>query len=171
MDEDRKPFGIVEDSMKSEVESYMDDLLSRAVDYLQNEAIPAGMLKGLDADNVPSTPENTYASCIEKRNLPAALVWKSIIIETLRAEANGQKFEDANGAAIKRRLIILIQMIKDDVDDMIAGTDFGFLESMSIEELKHELSKAYEEDEIPVIVFFVSAYLLKQKLSRISGVD
>jgi len=34
-----------------------------------------------------------------------------------------------------------------------------------------ELNKAYAEDDLAAIVFFVSAYALKQKMSRISGVD
>lgn len=170
MEEVRKPFGIVAETMKEEVESYLNDLLSRSITYIHQELIPNKMAADLDDGNIPSTPENTYASVMQKRNLPAALVWKSVLIQSLRAEADGIVYRP-NEQSLKQRLIILLQMIQDDVNDMIDNTDFSFIETLSDDEVKHELAKAYEEDDIPAIVFFIATYMLKQKMGKIGGVD
>jgi len=108
MDEDRKPFGVVKDSMTAEVESYVDDLLSRAFEFVKTG----------DTDD----PEGKYDAYMQHRNLPAALACKALYIEYLRAEADGRTFEVGNGAGIKQRLVILGQMIKDDVDELVQNT-------------------------------------------------
>ena len=157
MYEENRPFGVVKDNMSAEVESYIDDLLSRSASFVR-----------LGDTN---DPESKYDIYMKERNLPAALACKALYNEYLRAEADGRTFVVGDGTIIKQRLIIIGQMIKDDVDELIQNTDFGFLEHMDMEEIKQELACSYAEQDIPAIVFYICAYSLHMKMRKISGVD
>jgi hypothetical protein len=148
-----RPFGIVKDNMIVEVESYINDLLSRASKFIQS---------------INTDPEILYNQYMQQRNLPAALASKAVYVEQLRAEADGKPIE-AN--RIDRRLVIIGQMIKDDVDELVQNTDFSFLESMKGDIIRKELTSAYQEHDIPSIVFYVCAYSLHSQMKRISGID
>lgn len=154
MYEENRPFGVVKDNMSAEVESYIDDLLSRSASFARL--------------GDTSDPENKYQQYMKERNLTAAIACKAMYIEQLRAEADGRPF-DGNG--IKQRLVIIGQMIKDDVDDLVQNTDFGFLEHMDVEEIKQELARSYAEQDIAAIVFYICAYSLHMQMRKISGVD
>ena len=157
MYEENRPFGVVKDNMIVEVESYVDDLLSRAFEFL----------KSGDTND----PENKYQQYMQQRNLPAAIAYKAIYIENLRAEADGRVFTIGNGDGIKQRLVIIGQMIKDDVDELIQNTDFGFLEHMELSDIQKELAAAYQENDITAIIFYICAYSLHMQMKKISGIE
>ena len=154
MYEENQPFGIVQDSMKAEVESYMDDLLSRALSHIR---------LGDTQD-----PETQYNQHMDSKNIAAALGCWAVYKAQLRAESDGVACTDRD---IKQRLIIIGEQIKDDAIDLIQNNDLGFIESMSIEEVQQQLAQAYAEHDMPAIVFYVCAYMLHMKMRKISGVD
>jgi hypothetical protein len=154
MYEENQPFGIVKDSMKAEVESYVDDLLSRAMSYLR---------LGDTQD-----PKNQYMQHMAERNIPSALACQAVYNAQLRAESDGV---ECTPQFIKARLIIISEKLKDDAIDLVQTNDLGFIESMSIEEVQQQLSQAYVEYDMPAIVFYVCAYMLHMKMRKISGVD
>jgi hypothetical protein len=149
---ENRPFGIVKDNMIAEVESYVNDLLSRASKFVPNVA----------------DPEHMYDQYMQQRNLPAALACKAVYAEQLRAESDGRPFDVKR---VDQRLVIIGQMIKDDVDELVQNTDFSFLEHMDVDTIRKELANAYQEQDLPAIVFYISAYSLQNQMKRISGVD
>ena len=138
MYEENKPFGIVQDSMKAEVESYIDDLLSRAMSHIRLG----------DMQN----PETQYNHHMTHKNIAAALGCLAVYKAQLRAEADGVPCTDRD---VKQRLIIIGEQIKDDAIDLVDVNDLGFIENMSIAEVQQQLSLAYEEHDIPAVIFYV----------------
>jgi hypothetical protein len=160
MYEDRRPFGIIKDTMIAEVDSYLNELTDRASAYISDE------LTSLVASS-ESSAEQMFRNSMGSRNVAAAIVWKAVTTELLRSDSETVPDEDL----LYKRVVILTHFIKDEVTDIIDNTDFSFLETLSDDELKNELNKSFQEMEVPAIVFFISVYSLKNQLSKISGHD
>jgi hypothetical protein len=173
MYEEKQLFGVVKGNMVKEVESYTHELYNRAISYINNEALPTGAFKNLKwGENIPSTPEMTFESLMKKRQLGEALVWKCVMLEADRMTNQHEALNVGKDAInVKRRLIIHLEILKDQVTEMVEQTDFGFLEHMDIDEIRTELIKAYKEEDIPAIIFYICSYSLHMQMRKISGVD
>jgi hypothetical protein len=150
MYEKNRPFGVIKDNMVVEVESYTDELYDRAMTYLQSATA------SIDT-------EHMYTICMQQKKLAEALIWKCAMRE------DTQNLNDK--IRIRQRLVMYLEMIKDQVNEMIEETDFGFLEHMGIEELRKELNSSYDEQDVAAIIFYVCASSLRMQMARISGID
>jgi hypothetical protein len=150
MYKENRPFGIVKDSMVQEVESYTDQLFDRGIIYLKNS-------------QQTDDPEAMFDMAMKKRELDNALVWKSAIREELPDLSDHRR--------IQQRLVILLEMIKDQVMEMVEQTDFGFLENMDVNVVRKEIGNAYNEHDISAIIFYICATSLHMQMTKISGID
>lgn len=173
MYEETRPFGVVKDNMIAEVESYIEELYNRSISYIDNDAIPSGAFRNLKwGETLPDVPERTYEGAMKKRDLARAIVWKCVGIEAERMPSQNQPLDiGPNGQLLKQRIVVVYEMIKDQVEEMIDQTDFGFLEYMQVDEIKQELVKAYQEQDIAAIVFYICAYSIHMQTKMIAGVD